>query len=249
MFQIKVSIFIFVISILFPVFAAEDFKRVLVVWNVGQGQWVTEVDHDGCLHFDVGGEIKPVAKKLKLFCDGKQNALFFSHWDWDHIGLVKYLDLHLPQVCIAQMPGGVGSESKVRLLKSIPVCSKKNFTVQTLLAYDAKSTNANSNVFVQRDILIPGDSPTSQEKLWLHQLNAPLKIHTLILGHHGSRSSTGLPLLEHLPQLRLAIVSARKKRYGHPHLQTLLRLQKHHILVLRTEDWGHIVMPISVSKR
>ena len=245
----NVSIFIFIISVLFPVLATEDFKSVFIVWNVGQGQWVTKVDHEACLHFDVGGEFKPSSQKLKLYCDKKQNALFFSHWDWDHIGLVKYLDLHLPQVCIAQMPGGVGSESKVRLLKSIPACAKKNFSVQTLFAHDAKSTNANSNIFVQRDILIPGDSPTSQEKLWLHQLTSSLKIHTLILGHHGSRTSTSLELLSALPHLRLAIVSARKKRYGHPHLQTLFRLQKHHISVLRTEDWGHIVMPFSVSKR
>lgn len=245
--MLQILVFIFIIFT--PLLPAEDFKQLFIVWNVGQGQWTTQVDRETCLHFDVGGEFKPAAKKLKLYCDGKQNALFFSHWDWDHIGLVKYLDLQLPKVCIMQMPGGEGSESKQRLLKSITPCAKRNFSLQTLLAQDAKSNNANSNIFVHNRILIPGDSPTSQEKLWLHQLKQPLKIQTLILGHHGSRTSTSRELLSALPQLRLAITSARKKRYGHPHLQTLFRLQQQGIPVLRTEDWGHIVVPISVSKR
>lgn len=239
----------FLFAVLFPVFVSSDFKPVVIVWNVGQGQWVTSVEQQQCLHFDVGGEFKPANEKLKFYCDGKQNALFFSHWDWDHIGLVKYLDQHLPQVCMAQMPGGEGSEAKQHLLKKIPICSKINFPVQILLARDAKSTNANSNIFLNGSLLIPGDSPTSQEKLWLQKIPNPRKIRTLVLGHHGSRTSTSRELLQALPYLRLAVTSARQKRYGHPHLQTQMRLQQQHIFMLRTEDWGHIVMPNYVSKR
>lgn len=222
--------------------------ETLIVWNVGQGQWVTLVNAESCLHFDVGGEFKPSSKKLREFCGagGKENFLYFSHWDWDHIGLAKFLSSQLPRTCIAQMPGGEGSEAKMRLLKSFSNCKARDSKLKILSAHDGKTPNANSNVFVALGVLIPGDSPTSQEKLWSQKISK--SIRTLILGHHGSRTSTGKDLLDRLPNLQVAIASARKKRYGHPHSQTLFRLQMHQIPVLRTEDWGTIVLPLEPTR-
>lgn len=221
---------------------------LLIVWNVGQGQWVTLAREHSCEHYDAGGEFKPSSANLKKYCGSKDNLVFFSHWDWDHIGLIKYLDLQLPRVCIAQMPGGESNDAKMRMLKALPACSKKVADNKMLTSQDAKTANANSHVFLTHQVLIPGDSPTSQEKQWLHQLPQPLTIQTLILGHHGSRTSTGFDLLNFLPNLKMAIASARSSRYGHPHLQTLFRLQKQGIPVLRTEDWGSIVRPLSTVR-
>lgn len=216
----------------------------LVVWNVGQGQWVTIVSEKVCKHFDVGGEYKPSPRKLREFCGGKENLVFFSHWDWDHIGLIRFLSSNVSRTCIAQMPGGDGNDAKVRLLKSFYSCAQKISTVQMLIARDGKTANANSNVFVTDNVLIPGDSPTSQEKLWLRDLLKPSRIRTLILGHHGSRTSTGNHLLDHLPNLKVAIASARKPRYGHPHPHILFKLQQYGVPVLKTEDWGSLILSL-----
>lgn len=217
----------------------------LIAWNVGQGQWITLVEPKSCSHFDVGGEYKPSPRKLRKFCGEKENMVFFSHWDWDHIGLIKYLSLNVKRLCIAKMPGGSGSETKARLLKGFYPCTRINDSPEILIAHHGKTANANSNIFLARGtILIPGDSPTSQEKIWLRKLRSPNRVRTLILGHHGSRTSTSSELLEQLHELRVAIASARKRRYGHPHLQTLLRLQQHGIPILKTEDWGSIILTI-----
>lgn len=78
---------------------------------------------------------------------------------------------------------------------------------------------------------------------WGPQLPKAHKI-VLILGHHGSKSSTSEYLLNNL-SIRQSISSARWKRYHHPHPQVLARLQIKKIPNLRTEDWGHIIFQIN----
>jgi competence protein ComEC len=43
-----------------------------------------------------------------------------------------------------------------------------------------------------------------------------------------------------MPGLRVAVASARERRYGHPHQETELILRKFRVPLLRTEDWGNI---------
>lgn len=101
--------------------------------------------------------------------------------------------------------------------------------------------NLLSHVFVAKSpfggILVSGDSPQRAEKIWAFDL--PLGIDKYILGHHGSRTSTSDYLLQHLPQLKFAISSARKKRYGHPHIEVIRKLLEQNIPLLQTEKWGN----------
>lgn len=102
-----------------------------------------------------------------------------------------------------------------------------------------QSTNDLSEVIRIHNILIPGDSPLSQEKKWSH--SSVLKsTQGLILGHHGSKTSTSQELLDQLPNLKWAVASSRKKRFGHPHPEILRRLKKNKTPILKTEDWGSI---------
>jgi competence protein ComEC len=61
----------------------------------------------------------------------------------------------------------------------------------------------------------------------------------LILGHHGSQTSSSQAFLT---QARpgLAIASARRARYGHPHRKVVSRLRQKKIPTLTTEDWGSL---------
>jgi competence protein ComEC len=102
----------------------------------------------------------------------------------------------------------------------------------------AKS-NELSQVFLAAGFLLPGDSTKKEELAWGSLLPQGLP-RVLILGHHGSRTSTSEFLLNHLPLLKLAISSARWRRYQHPHAQVLALLRKHKIPILRTEDWGSV---------
>jgi competence protein ComEC len=111
--------------------------------------------------------------------------------------------------------------------------------VFTVTYHDQSQPNRSTRV------VVPGDSPIKEERQWLHGLGAfapgvRAAADFLILGHHGSRTSTGLDLLKSLPRLRGAIASARRARYGHPHREVELRLRKFRVPLLKIEDWNNI---------
>lgn len=237
----------FLLILLSP-FPAEGpaFRDLFIIWNVGQGQWVTANQRNRCEHFDFGGEIMPMSK-IKNQCSGKDNYLYLSHWDYDHWGGLKRLIKSIPNLCHAPWPLLTLGKTLPKIAHPIPLCKSPlepwyrpeiDFVKQKGIV-----SNDLSQVFVfQNRILIPGDSTTRMEELWTANLRKLEKkrIQVLILGHHGSKTSTSEALLQHLPHLKLAIATAREARYGHPHSVVLHRLKNHRVPVLRTEDWGNI---------
>lgn len=210
----------------------------VVVWNVGQGQWVTAVDPLRCRHFDMGGEFFPW-QRIHFACANKENQIYLSHWDWDHIGaLAKKKQLQkLSRLCLALPPQGKASPYKRQLLADLPLCPEKLLPVWTPQLQ--KDSNANSHVLRTGNTLIPGDSPKALELIWQNQPWVK-GCQVLILGHHGSRTSTSQELINTLPRLQLGIASARWNRYRHPHPSVQVILKNRKIPLLRTEDWGHI---------
>jgi competence protein ComEC len=222
------------------------FSTRFIVWNIGQGQWTTLVSENACDHFDVGGEHDLSREVLKV-CQGKSHRIHLSHWDWDHMGLIPRLRRGTSQLCLWNRPLGKSSARKEAVLEGIPHCRESVKPYQKIFAGDSRSkasTNESSQVVATHGILIPGDSPIKEEKIWARQSLRLQSIQGLVLGHHGSRTSTSEFLLHSLPRLRWAVATARKKRYGHPHPEVLLRLKESHIPVLKTEDWGSLVFEL-----
>ncbi len=223
----------------------------LVVWNVGQGQWVTEIHNPFCLHFDMGGEINVTQRALKL-CRGKKNYLFVSHWDWDHISFVTRFAVKAPDTCLWKKPLGNTASWKKEYILKIPLCTDaEKKTVSSSLTeiskeshFRIKKRNMNPNDLSlvyqssSHQVLFPGDSPIQREKQWMAEIRTPVR--GIVLGHHGSKTSTSKALLDHLPDVKWAVASARKKKYGHPHAKVVLALKKRRIPLLKTEDWGHL---------
>ncbi len=216
----------------------------MIIWNVGQGQWVTYSQIDTCEHFDSGGDKIPW-KQIKNECSGKLNVFFLSHWDWDHIGGVKQIKKYLANSCLALPPNGSAPSNSKEFVLQMPECMQfqKDKWIWQNMFNKKKSSNEQSSVVLYKNFLFPGDSPAQQEMTWGPQLPKAHKI-VLILGHHGSKSSTSEYLLNNL-SIRQSISSARWKRYHHPHPQVLARLQIKKIPNLRTEDWGHIIFQIN----
>lgn len=220
-----------------------------VVWNVGQGQWATLIHPQRCLHFDMGGEFFPW-KTLATHCQTKPNIVFLSHWDWDHIGALAQLKKNhaLSQVCIALVPLGTSTRRKMQLINSWPRCEKSaiNSSIKIWQPQKTATSNEQSQVLLAQHILLPGDSPQSQEKIWAQR---PWIKNTqgLLLGHHGSQSSTSELLLKAIPHAQWGISSARWARYKHPHSAVEARLRKARIPLLRTEDWGHLWMEQKIT--
>jgi competence protein ComEC len=231
----KRFLFLFFVITLSASLIAEEFTRkYFVVWNVGQGQWATLVDAQECWHFDRGGEFFP--SKFRKVCARKSQKLFISHWDWDHVGGIGSLD---SDTCLAKGPIGKSNRRKMSLVAKFHPCASFPKNVFSWTPELSENTNDNSHIFLTDGVLITGDAPVSSEKKWLHAL--PLSsVKILLLGHHGSKTSTSPELLDALPHLKQAVSSARWRRYHHPHPEVAARLVKALIPMLRTEDWGNI---------
>ena len=246
---------IFIIAFLFPLHHFNQNKKAqIIIWYVGQGQMVTYSDITSCIHFDMGGEIFP-EKKLIKECGQKKNKVFFSHWDWDHINFTRRAWRRLPSFCRLNKPGGIGNKKKKLFLSLIPFCdklSKQNAEkifreIVFLPQWNKSKKDTSSNkysrvVIIKEEVLIPGDSPGSSENLWQGKIKEKIKI--LVVSHHGSRYSTTPKLLKYLPHLKIAVVSARKKRYGHPHPLVKKRLARRRVPLLSTESFNHIRIPV-----
>ena len=164
-----------------------------------------------------------------------------SHWDWDHIGALAQSKVlkTLPQLCILSPPQGAAKKSKQKLLERFTRCDETGSHIFSWIPSKPRSSNEASQVFSFKNVLMPGDSTTKQEGLWSQRPWVPLS-HVLVLGHHGSNTSTSQSLLCRMRNLKMAVSSARWRRYSHPPPETVARLKKARVPLLRTEDWGHI---------
>ncbi len=211
----------------------------MVIWNVGQGLWVTQVTTNTCVHYDMGGEIAPL-HRARILCQKKKNLLYLSHWDFDHYRFVAQFQRQVAELCLVRAPPMPRKIHSRFLVKACQQHDSRTRALWTLAS--GKTQNEQSFVYyhTQQKILLPGDSPMSQEKFWRNRVSPFTK--TLILGHHGSRTSTSQKLLHRLTRTRLAIASARKKKYNHPHPEVAYRLRKFGISLISTQDWGNIIL-------
>ncbi len=232
-------------------------ENYFVIWNVGQGQWTTLVNADVCIHVDVGGEtLIHLKNNLSKLCKHKKNRVYLTHWDWDHISFTRFLFESYPEVCLARGPAVLTKDrGKLSLIKSLKICplngeatpvldlNKNNPLYGHLI--NKRNSNQSSQVFYlsSAKILIPGDSPSSQEKIWMRNSELP-KTTGLVLGHHGSRTSTSEELLNHLKNLVWAVCSSRKQKYGHPSADVVVRLHQKRTPLLSTEIWGNIIFEL-----
>jgi competence protein ComEC len=214
MFRIVIVI---IFILVFPSFLRPNFLPFLVVWNVGQGQWVTHISPKSCIHIDMGGEYFP--KVVLDWCKHKNNYVQISHWDWDHYSFLRRYEKQIP------------------LDAALPKDLHLLYSTQKF-----KDKNSNSNIHILNTILLTGDATKKSERQWAHLV--PSTVRVVLAPHHGSNTSSSEYLLSHLPSIKMAIASARKQRYGHPHHKVSARYQRFKIPLLRTEVWGHIAIQL-----
>lgn len=93
--------------------------------------------------------------------------------------------------------------------------------------------------FGQAAFLWTGDAETRHEEAML-ATGMPVRAHVMLLGHHGSSTSSGRRFLETVNP-GLAIYSAgRDNDYGHPHREVMERLEALGIPVYGTDEYGTI---------
>jgi competence protein ComEC len=212
-----------------------------IVWNVGQGQWVTHVQGETCTHFDMGGEVSPLKRVLRM-CVFRRNKIYLSHDDQDHTRFVSSFLNHDSEACLGQKIYFREHTKSGRSLRAIKLCPDTAPGIHQLFKplQQNKQNNRNSLVFWSDQVLLPGDSTRTEEKTWALNLKIP-QTRIWLLGHHGSASSTSKLLLERLPNSALAVASSRRAKYNHPHPRVIQSLRQKKMPLILTEEWGHLM--------
>lgn len=219
----------------------------LVVPYVGQGSGALLLLEGQTIAFDAGPESSAVLRdELRREHRPAIDLLVVSHWDLDHVGGIDTLvaDGMVRRILYGAEPAESWMAArKASWCRRIPSgCERVGTPSRRALAsgvelefgeVDTSAATDNERTMVARVVsttgrgllLAPGDLDTVGEARLLAS-RTPLQASVLLVGHHGSRSSSSLPFLGAVSP-RIAIVQAGAgNRYGHPHVEALERLRR-----------------------
>ena len=120
-------------------------------------------------------------------------------------------------------------------------------SLQKQSSIDAREESGNAASMVLKvqykefDLLLTGDVEGKGEEI-LTKNKSVGKIDVLKVAHHGSKNSTTKEFLD-LAKPKVALISAgQKNSYGHPHKETLKRLQEYGVRIYNTQEAGAVTI-------
>ena len=230
----------------------------VTVLDVGQGQCILLQSAGNTFMVDCGGRRGEEAADIaaeQLLSQGitRIDGLILTHYDRDHAGGVQFLaeQITIERVYLPRTEDADGCLQSVRNscaeLIDIDVDMTISFgdaNIQIFPPKDAGSGNDScAAVLFQRlkcDTLITGDMSAAAERQLLSDYDLP-DLEVLIVGHHGSRSSTCEELLEATAPDAAIISVGADNSYGHPTAEVLQRLEQAGCAVYRTDLHGTII--------
>ena len=234
--------------------------RVIYI-DVGQGDCAVIEWKQHVFIVDAGPQYEEVLKPY-LFERGIDHidGVLLSHGDWDHLegllALSEDPDFTIEYLWVAetsmqknenQMLLEFNVKQKGGLVRNIEAgyrFKKDDFSIGIVSpkgdSYDLDSNEASLVALLEIEgysFLFPGDIGEETEKTILSDLP---NVDVLKVAHHGSRYSTGYSLLNKI-QPQYAIIScSRENRYGHPHEETIHRLNQQDICWYSTATAGAV---------
>ena len=234
----------------------QDECRVTVL-DVGQGQCVLLQSHGKSFVVDCGGDSDKAAADTAanaLMSQGifKIDGLILTHYDRDHAGGAQYLLSRIPAELV-YLPNCADEDGASETICNAATEVQVNAMVTntfgnakiTLIPSQNDLLDNESGLCVlfqteNCDILITGDRSAAGERELMRMIDLP-KLEVLIVGHHGSKYSTGQYLLD-VTQPEIAIISAGlDNSYGHPAQEVLERLQNIGCKIYRTDLQGTVI--------
>lgn len=244
--------------------------------DVGQGDGICMELPDGRVYLMDGGssDVSKVGNyRLVPFLKAKGirkiDAVFLSHGDADHInGIAELLEEKQMSVDCVCLPAGAEQE-KFAEIKDL--ARARNISVRTIQAGDfwenngtkfwclnpadvTESGNAASVVLYMEyqnfSMLLTGDLEGEGEKgvAALLRSNAITGISVLKVAHHGSKNSTKEEFLRQCSPAVAVISCGERNTYGHPHKETLERLNDMGTAVYRTDCSGAIQITVTGNR-
>ena len=89
-------------------------------------------------------------------------------------------------------------------------------------------------------VLHTGDAEKSSEREWVEGGLVDDSVDILKVAHHGSNTSTGDELLDHIEPSEAIIPVGEDNDYGHPHSEVISRLEERDIEIHRTDEDGYV---------
>lgn len=233
----------------------EQFR--VTVLDVGQGQCVLLQTEGKTYVVDCGGsEGEGAGEKAArhLLSQGKTQieGLILTHFDEDHVSGAAQLMRRI-QVDRLYMPRQPEHEDCAALAEMAgeraffveeDVCISLEQAQMWIFAPLSRTSSNESGLSVlftagECDTLITGDMSRNLERRLIASHHLP-DIEILVAGHHGSKSSTGLELLQALRPEAVA-VSVGQNAYGHPSPEMLDRAVRAGCRIFRTDQSGTLV--------
>ena len=231
----------------------------MTMLDVGQGQAII-LQSDGRTYLvDCGGNYDEDAANLTaetLLSQGVSSldGVILTHYDRDHAGGLQYLLTRIDTDLLI-MPDlddekGIGDQLRNIASGATFVADRDmqiafDDTIITILAPESDNLGNEGSICVlfhkgNCDILIMGDRGIGGEKLLMHDHNLP-QVDVLVVGHHGSKYSTGQQLLEMVRPTYAFISVDEDNPYGHPAQELIQRLLDMGCIIYRTDENGTIV--------
>lgn len=244
--------------------------------DVGQGDGICMELPDGRVYLMDGGssDVSKVGNyRLVPFLKAKGirkiDAVFLSHGDADHInGIAELLEEKQISIDCICLPAGAEQEEFAEIKD---LARARNISVRTIQAGDfwenngtkflclnpadvTESGNAASVVLYMEyqdfTMLLTGDLEGEGEKsvAALLRTNAITGISVLKVAHHGSKNSTKEEFLLQCSPAVAVISCGERNTYGHPHKETLERLNDMGTAVYRTDCSGAVQITVAGNR-
>jgi len=245
-------------------------KKVRVIFcDVGQGDAIliskggTQVLVDGGPYGGgaKGSLVLDCLDENMAFWDRRIEAVIVTHPDLDHAGgLISVMERYKVDKFFSNGGDGdsLGWREVQKMVKEDEIFEKilsrgeligfegVEFEVLAPEKGDGDWEDANEGSLVMmlraggKNILLMGDAPVSVEQRLVWRKVLDEKVDILKAGHHGSKTSTSVELLDRVDPKLVVFSVGKGNSYGHPAKEVVERGEKRGVEIRRTDEEGEI---------